>query len=367
MMKNPKVRIERLRKVFNNSVVAVDDIDLTIEEGAFVSLLGPSGCGKTTTLRMIAGLERPTSGRIVVDGQVMSDGNTVVPPEKRGMGMVFQSYALWPHMTVFDNVAYGLKLQRRPKQEIAERVMAALRLTNMEAYAHRNSTQLSGGQQQRVALARALATEPSILLLDEPLSNLDALLRESMRFEIKRLQQRLGITAIYVTHSQEEGLVLSDIICVMKDGRIVQRGEPEEVYRRPRTRFVASFIGVANFLEGTRRGGDSQGAVFELEDGTTIKVTGKSYRDIAEGEKATILIRPENLSLVREESELSDYNFLKVKVDSVAFTGNLVNYFVDSGTGGDPLRVQSTPPIKAAAGDELYVAFSPEDCVVLED
>jgi ABC-type Fe3+/spermidine/putrescine transport system ATPase subunit len=365
-MKDAKVLIEGLRKEFDHNVVAVDGIDLHVEEGMFISLLGPSGCGKTTTLRMIAGLEKPTSGRIVVDGQVMSEGHTVVPPEKRGMGMVFQSYALWPHLTVFENVAYGLKLRRRPKQEIAERVMSALKLVNMADYAQRNSTQLSGGQQQRVALARALANEPSILLLDEPLSNLDALLRETMRFEIRRLQQSLGITAIYVTHSQEEGLALSDIICIMKDGRIVQQGVPEDVYRRPKNRFVASFIGVANFLEGTKQKGGNA-ALFKLVDGTDIKVSGKSHRQVADGAKATILIRPENINLVWEKSDQSDFNFIPVRVENVVFTGNLVNYFVTSPATSETLRIQSTPPIKAHAGDELFIAFSPEDCVILED
>ena len=253
-MGNPaKLLLEGIEKHFGG-VQAVRGVTLEIPEGCLVSFLGPSGCGKTTSLRIVAGLEAPTKGRVLVDGRVLSDERGVVPPERRGMGMVFQSYAVWPHMTVFDNVAFGLRLRRWDREAIRQKVQSVLELVNMAEYAARYPTQLSGGQQQRVALARALATEPAILLLDEPLSNLDAVLREKMRFEIRSLQQRLGITTIYVTHSQEEALVLSDVVATMHEGKLVQLGPPEELYRRPRTRFVATFIGLANIWEGTAIG-----------------------------------------------------------------------------------------------------------------
>ena len=224
-MSEHKLEIKNLVKRYG-SVTAVDHINLTIHRGKLFSFLGPSGCGKTTTLRMIAGLETPTEGEILVNGEVLSDSRHVVLPEKRNMGMVFQSYAVWPHMTVFDNVAYGLKIKKMSKADIAAKVRDTLGLVGLAEYASRYPTQLSGGQQQRVALARALANEPAILLLDEPLCNLDAKLRENMRFEIRTLQQRLGITAVYVTHSQDEALAVSDEIVIMRDGRILQQGAP---------------------------------------------------------------------------------------------------------------------------------------------
>ncbi len=251
--------VENLYKVFATrqaDVQAVDGISLSVESGKLLTLLGPSGCGKTTTLRCIAGLERPDGGRIVIGGTTVFDsaGRVFVPPSDRGIGMVFQSYAIWPHMTVFENVAFPLRVARDrtyEAAEIKERVLRTLDMVRMNGFEDRSATQLSGGQQQRLAFARGLVREPKILLLDEPLSNLDAKLREQMRFELKRLQRSLGITTVYVTHDQSEALALSDEIAVFNAGRIVQRGSPQDIYRNPQSQFVADFIGSANFLSGT--------------------------------------------------------------------------------------------------------------------
>ena len=242
-----RVVIEGLSRQFGE-VNAISDLDLAIEDGEFLSLLGPSGCGKTTTLRLLAGFLTPDAGRIIVGDRVLSSPGAAVAPEHRGMSMIFQSYAVWPHKTVHDNVAFGLKLRRRPQAEIGERVRRMLDLVRLEDLASRYPGELSGGQQQRVALARALVVEPTILLLDEPLSNLDASLREEMRFEIRRLHEEMAITSVYVTHDQSEAMVTSDRIAVMNQGQIEQIGTPEEIYERPRTQFVASFIGRTNCL-----------------------------------------------------------------------------------------------------------------------
>ena len=248
------VTLKHLSKSFGESVV-VQDVDEVIRDGEFVTLLGPSGCGKTTILRMIAGFEKPTSGEIWFDDRLICGGKTFVPPEKRGIGMVFQSYAVWPHMNVYDNVAYPLTIRRDPKEEIRARVEKALGLMHLETYAQRLPSQLSGGQQQRVALARAMVAEPKLLLLDEPLSNLDAKLRETMRFEIKRLQKTLGITVIYVTHDQTEAMAMSDRIFVLNRGGLQQAGSPEEIYNKPVNPFVADFLGKVDFFSGEAGGG----------------------------------------------------------------------------------------------------------------
>src|SRR5262245_11448021 len=246
----PAVLVEDVSRTFGE-VVAVNHVSMKVERGEFVTLLGPSGCGKTTTLRMVAGLEQNTSGRISIGDRVVSDADAgfFVPPDHRQLGMVFQSYAIWPHMTVFDNVAYPLKIRRRPKAEIKQRVEAVLRLVEMEKFAERPAPALSGGQQQRVAIARALVFEPEVLLLDEPLSNLDARLRTQMGDEFRALQKRLGITSLYVTHDQEEAMALSDRVIVMQQGHILQIGSPEEIYQRPVSRAVAAFFGSPNLLD----------------------------------------------------------------------------------------------------------------------
>jgi iron(III) transport system ATP-binding protein len=364
-MGNPaKLVLEGLEKSFGN-VRAVRGVNLEIQEGCLVSFLGPSGCGKTTSLRIVAGLEAPTKGRILVDGRVLSDTSGIVPPERRGMGMVFQSYAVWPHMTVFDNVAFGLRLRRWSREAIRQKVLTVLQMVNMAEFTDRYPTQLSGGQQQRVALARALATEPAILLLDEPLSNLDAVLREKMRFEIRSLQQRLGITTIYVTHSQEEALVLSDVVATMHEGQIVQVGSPEDLYRRPRTRFVATFIGLANILEGRAIGRDAVGQIVELAGGQRIGVLADNHP--AAADRVSIMLRPECIRLATKAASPAQENRLRGRVESVTFTGSRVDYFVAIAGISEPVRIQTTPPIAARPGEEVALSFSVEDCVLLDD
>ena len=285
-----EVRIEHVFKRFGD-VTAVSDFDLTVKDGEFVSLLGPSGCGKTTSLRMIAGFERATEGEIYIGDHCVSSHikNTFVPPEKRDIGMVFQSYAVWPHMTVTENVAYPLKIQKVPKEERAARVAEMLKLVHLDEYGSRYPPQLSGGQQQRVALARALVMRPGLLLLDEPLSNLDAKLRESMRFEISSIQKELGITVIYVTHDQSEAMTMSDRVVVMSRGVIQQIGTPYEIYRNPANKMVADFIGLVNFVEGEVQG-----------DRVYISGTGVSFPNTSGVTgSATIAVRPENITMSR--------------------------------------------------------------------
>lgn len=285
-----EVRIEHVFKRFGD-VTAVSDFDLTVKDGEFVSLLGPSGCGKTTSLRMIAGFERATEGEIYIGDHCVSSHikNTFVPPEKRDIGMVFQSYAVWPHMTVTENVAYPLKIQKVPKEERAARVAEMLKLVHLDEYGSRYPHQLSGGQQQRVALARALVMRPGLLLLDEPLSNLVAKLRESMRFEISSIQKELGITVIYVTHDQSEAMTMSDRVVVMSRGVIQQIGTPYEIYRNPANKMVADFIGLVNFVEGEVQG-----------DRVYISGTGVSFPNTSGiTGSATIAVRPENITMSR--------------------------------------------------------------------
>jgi iron(III) transport system ATP-binding protein len=286
--------------------VAVDGVDLSVSPGEFITLLGPSGCGKTTTLRMIAGLERNTAGSIAINGETVSDAATgyFMASERRRLGMVFQSYAIWPHMTVFDNVAYPLRIRRRPSAEIAERVTATLRLVEMEQYAERPAPALSGGQQQRVAIARALVFEPEVLLLDEPLSNLDARLRMQMGDEFRALQRRLGITTVYVTHDQAEAMALSDRVVVMHRGRILQTGLPRDIYLRPESKQVAAFFGSPNFLAASirdcRRVGDAEFVYDVAGEGWSGKC--RAGAPGSAGEKVTVMIRPEHLRLAGAET-----------------------------------------------------------------
>ncbi|MBW4438570.1 MAG: ABC transporter ATP-binding protein [Pleurocapsa minor GSE-CHR-MK-17-07R] len=315
-----RLKLEHIVKAFpdrggGGMVRAVDDISLDIYSGEFLTLLGPSGCGKTTTLRLIAGFELPTEGRILLDGQDI----TPQPPNKRDMALVFQNYALFPHMSVYDNVAYGLETRRLPRQQIRDKVQASLKQIGLEKLDNRRPNQLSGGQQQRVALARSLVMEPRILLFDEPLSNLDAKLRVQMRSEIHRLQRRLGITSIYVTHDQVEAMALSDRIVVMNKGRIEQIGSPQEIYRYPATRFVADFIGRANFIEDVpcRNTGGGQAQVDLLGKSLNVPIRFEHH-----AEKVTVLLRPEALVL-REDPSLK-----QVVIDQAMYLGSEVEYVV---------------------------------------
>jgi iron(III) transport system ATP-binding protein len=291
-----ELQLKEINKVYNN-VTAVDEINLTVNDGEFLTLLGPSGCGKTTTLRMIAGFTRPSNGQIYLDGELITSVNprVFVPPERREMGMVFQTYAVWPHMNVFENVAYPLKFKRLGRAEIKERVERALALVKLEGFAERYPHQLSGGQQQRVALGRALVMEPEVLLLDEPLSNLDAKLREQMREEIRILQRRVGVTIVYVTHDQLEAITMSDRIAVISEGRILQLGTPREIYETPADRFVAGFVGSANFLEALVVGQQGGNVTFRPEG--TDQVFQCYVERLPAAKQVTLIVRPENLRL----------------------------------------------------------------------
>jgi iron(III) transport system ATP-binding protein len=303
---SPRLEVRRLTKRLEGNTI-VDGFDLTIGAGENVVLLGPSGCGKTTTLRMVAGLIRPDSGEIRLNGTLASGPGAMVPTERRHLGMVFQNYAVWPHKSVFDNVAYGLQVARRPKPEIQQRVTLALALVQLDGLAQRFPGDLSGGQQQRVALARAIVTEPSLLLLDEPLSNLDAVLRKEMRIELKQLTRRIGMTSLYVTHDQEEALALADRIVVMNRGRIEQIGTPLEIYRRPRTRFVAAFVGTTNLIDGTveaqerEPAGGKDGGRLLVATSLGIKVWARAAAETIignpPGSSVVLSVRPEGLLL----------------------------------------------------------------------
>lgn len=295
--------------------VAVDNITLAIRKGEFLTLLGPSGCGKTTTLRLIAGFESPTGGKITLQGRDI----TTQPPNKRDMAMVFQSYALFPHMSVYDNVAYGLQIQRLSRSVIQQRVTSTLDMMGLGALAKRRPNQLSGGQQQRVALARALIMEPSVLLFDEPLSNLDAKLRVQMRSEIHRLQQRLNITSVYVTHDQEEAMALSDRVVVMNAGRIEQIGRPQEIYRKPTTQFVADFIGRANFVNVTVDALSGSHASLHLFDRQVKVPVDGGFRA---GEQVIAMLRPEALQL------RADPSLTQVSIEQAMFLGSEIEYTI---------------------------------------
>jgi iron(III) transport system ATP-binding protein len=288
---------------------AATGLDFDVPEGKLFTLLGPSGCGKTTTLRMIAGLEQPTEGTISIDGQLVCDTatRTFVPANQRPIGMVFQSYAIWPHMSVIENVAFPLTVgeSKKARNEARYRARNMLRLVGLEGVGDRPATMLSGGQQQRVALARALVREPKVLLLDEPLSNLDAQLRERMRGEIRAVQQKLGITAVYVTHDQSEALAISDLILLMNEGRIVESGLPQEIYRRPSSEFTASFIGVANALDGSVRSADAAGALIVTPQGI---VRGPPLQGLRAGDEVRLFIRPENFELSRRRHGEDDWS-----------------------------------------------------------
>ena len=348
--------LEGLGKAFGD-VWAVRDLSLDIRDGEFLTLLGPSGCGKTTTLRMIAGFIPPTTGRIVLGGRVVSSAEerVAVPPERRGMGMVFQSYAVWPHMTALANVAYPLRRAGLPRAEVEARSRRALDLVQLEALASRYPHELSGGQQQRVALARALVMQPAVLLLDEPLSNLDAKLREEMRFELKDLQERLAITVVYVTHDQSEAMALSGRIAVMNAGRVVQVGSPVDLYERPTDPFVGSFLGVANFLPGEVVGRDAGGMRVRLFDGTGAHVVtvpdGISSPGTSSG-RVLVCIRPEALEIVAHGT--SPETTLRGRVVRLTYLGNRVDYLVQIGTL--TVRVEAPATTRLPAGAEVSLA-----------
>ncbi len=312
------VELKRVSKHFG-SVVAVDDVSLFIQDGEFFSLLGPSGCGKTTTLRLIAGFELPTNGEIYIGESLQGE----TPPYRRPVNTVFQNYALFPHMTIFQNVAFGLEMRKVSKDDIRQRVLEALEMVRLPGMENRKPDQLSGGQQQRVALARALVNRPKVLLLDEPLGALDLKLRKAMQLELKALQDRVGITFVYVTHDQEEALTMSDRIAVMHGGHVLQIGTPEEIYDRPANRFVADFIGETNFLAGQVKAGRTGKAVV-LVDGE-LKVHVPVERTVGKNEQVTVAIRPEKMSV---HAEPLDQQSVPGTVEEVIYTGTDTRYLV---------------------------------------
>jgi spermidine/putrescine transport system ATP-binding protein len=353
------IELKDLTKRFDD-VMAVDNINLHIYDNEFFSLLGPSGCGKTTTLRMIGGFEYPTSGEILIKGHRVND----VPAHRRDTNLVFQQLALFPHLDVFDNIAFGLRMKGVARSEIRDRVKAVLELVELPELGERRIQQLSGGQQQRVAIARALINEPSVLLLDEPLGALDLKLRLQMQIELKELQHRVGTTFIYVTHDQGEALTMSDRVAVMRHGRIEQLGTVEEVYERPHTRFVASFIGDSNLLEGEVTGLDSERALVQC-NGIGIAVL--PIDDLRIGEKATISLRPERIAV---EGDLSQFeNRFGGRVLHVTYQGSLIKYEVEL-PSGDKIIVDAQPGAERAVlhpGDEVEVGWTAACCVLVED
>jgi spermidine/putrescine ABC transporter ATP-binding subunit len=339
----PFLHLRGVRKEFADHV-AVAGVDLHIRRGEFVTLLGPSGCGKTTLLRMIAGFEQPTSGTIELEGSDL----TALPPERRPLNMVFQSYALFPHMNVFDNVAFGLRTARIASREVKERVDGALALVGLERFADRKVQELSGGMSQRVALARAIVNEPAVLLLDEPLGALDLQLRKRMQVELRAIQERLGTTFIYVTHDQEEALVMSHRVVLMHDGAVVQVGSPSDVYHRPRARFVAEFVGDTTLLPAVVHAATGPAVTVAVGADVTIDATGDALAPAAVGARGHLALRPEHLRLVPAESA----TFVGTVGDRI-FLGSSTHYLVDCDDG---LRLRvSGDDEQAAAGDRVGI------------
>ncbi len=341
--------MEKIVKKFGK-VLAVSDFNLEIDDGEFVTFLGPSGCGKTTTLRMIAGFEDPTEGRITIGERVVfshADGINI-PPEERNIGMVFQNYAVWPHMTVFNNVAYPLKIRGLSHEKIKEKVMEALSIVRLEGFEKRYPWQMSGGQQQRVAFARALVYSPEVLLLDEPLSNLDAKLREEMRFETQEIQRKTNITVVYVTHDQAEAMVMSDRIVVMKEGKIQQIGPPMEIYEAPANEFVADFIGLSNFIKGEvldQGEGNATVKLIELEEAPVVTFP---VRKRANKRDVLVVVRPEDIVITEEGS-------VKGVVDKVVYLGDRMDYRVRSGE--KTIRIIASKEILRKEGERVGITI----------
>jgi len=357
----PEIHIENLIKTFG-SQRALDDVALEVQEGELFTLLGPSGCGKSTTLMSIAVFQHPESGRIAIGDETFFDAQrrVNVAAERRNLGIVFQSYAVWPHMTVFENLAFPLKVRRVKRRDVRARVLEVLDLVEMRDYERRYPHQLSGGQQQRVALGRALVYSPSVLLLDEPFSNLDAKLRERARAWVKELQHRLGLTTIFVTHDQDEALSMSDRIAVMSAGRIQQIGTPEDVYRRPSNRFVAEFVGRVNLLAGRIASADGGTVVIDVADSRhRLRLAAPDQTGLT---NVTVAVRPEAVTLVRaEDGHVNGTNTWEADVQRVAFLGD--HYEYELSAGSIPLLVQSS---RLVEGDRIKVHIPEDACAVLD-
>ncbi len=342
-------------------VKAIDNLNLEVQDGELVTLLGPSGCGKTTTLRTISGFLAPSSGEIYINDRRITD----IPPERRGIGLVFQNYALWPHMTVFQNLAFGLQMRKLPKDEIKRRVKQRLETVRLEEYENRYPRELSGGQQQRVALARALVLEPDILLLDEPLSNLDALLREKMRFEIARIHKESGVTTVYVTHDQTEAMVISDRIIILNKGRIMQQGKPEDIYENPANKFVASFMGNTSFINGTVVDFNGKYTGVKTGDGLTIYGIG---RKVEKGENVVIAVRPEDVQFILSPGirrEMKSNNLFSAKIERESYIGEVVDYQLKLKSWS--IRAKSAVSNKMTEGEIVKIYLDPDKMPILSE
>ncbi len=355
------VRLQGLRKAYGDTV-AVRDVTLSVNPGEFITLLGPSGSGKSTTLMMIAGFVVPSEGEIYIDGRPVAR----IPPESRELGMVFQSYALFPHMTIAENIAFPLKMRRWPRHEIGRKVAAALEMVKLPGYEQRSPRQLSGGQQQRIALARAIVFEPRVLLMDEPLGSLDKKLRDHMQAEIKRIQQQLNMTVIYVTHDQEEALTMSDRIVVMHEGCIQQVGTPTALYDEPANAFVADFIGEANFVSGMVSAVDASGMIsVRHRSGQVFRAVG--HRAVECGKEVVVSIRPERLAVVTGTDVDPDYNNWKGRVAQVIFAGDATKYKIVLDDMTLTVKAQHPDPESGArVGDDVHVIWKPAHTAVLQ-
>jgi len=355
------LKVNNLSKSFGK-VKAVREVSFEATEGKVLSLLGPSGCGKTTTLRCIAGFENPDRGEIYLDNRKI----TSIPPEKRGIGMVFQNYALWPHMTVYGNLAFGLQIRKVPKPEINKKIKRVLSMVQLEGFEGRFPRQMSGGQQQRIAMARALVFEPEIMLLDEPLSNLDAQLREEMRFEFTELQKKLGITAVYVTHDQAEALVISDKIVILDQGKIVQSGSPKEIYSNPRNKFVAGFIAVTSFINGRIDSftEEKKKVIVKTDDGLVIHGFNNSF-DI--GQKVSVAMRMNVIKFIQDENkrDKNTVNIFTGKIIQSSYLGNTIDYKIRMGKW--EIRTNAEAKYDFKLGEEVIFHLPPEDIIVTRE
>ena len=352
------LKVNSLSKNFGK-VKAVTEVSFEATEGKVLSLLGPSGCGKTTTLRCIAGFENPDTGEISLDDRKI----THIPPEKRGIGMVFQNYALWPHMTVYANLAFGLQIKKIPKDEIPKKIKRVLSMVRLEGYENRYPRQMSGGQQQRIAMARALVFEPEIMLLDEPLSNLDAQLREEMRFEFTELQKKLGITAVYVTHDQAEALVISDKIVILNKGKIVQSGSPKEIYSNPKNKFVAGFIAVTSFLDGNVDSfiEEKTKVIVKTDDGLIIQGLNNS---LSIGQRVSVALRMKAIKFIKDgnNEKRKKINTFRGKIIQLSYLGNTVDYKIQIGKW--QIRTNADAKYDFKIGEEVTFNLPTEDIIV---